>query len=370
MQKIIVVGAGILGAATAYHLTKLGAEVTVVDRSDDGQATDAAAGIICPWLSQRRNQKWYKLAKGGARHYPTLIQMLEADGEVDTGYKQVGAISVRQEEEKLAAMEERAQKRKQDAPEIGEITRLTPAQTKAIFPPLADGYSAIHISGAARVDGRRLRESLKRAAKKNGATIIEGDAKILHENARVTGVSVNGNNLHADQVIVTAGVWAKELLKPLGVNFLIEPQKAQIVHLQLPDTDTSDWPLVMPPSDQYILAFEDHIVAGSTHENDMGLDYRVTPIGLHEIFGKVLAIAPGLSDSTLLDTRVGFRPVAPGFLPIVGPLPGFENILVANGLGSSGLTSGPYIGSELDKLAVGHETEIDISDYPVSGAIE
>lgn len=64
MKSHIVIGAGILGASAAYHLAKAGAKVTVIDRKDPGQATDAAAGIICPWLSQRRNKAWYALAKG------------------------------------------------------------------------------------------------------------------------------------------------------------------------------------------------------------------------------------------------------------------------------------------------------------------
>lgn len=64
MKSYIIVGAGILGASTAYHLAKPGARVTVIDRKEPGQATDAAAGIVCPWLSQRRNQDWYHLAKG------------------------------------------------------------------------------------------------------------------------------------------------------------------------------------------------------------------------------------------------------------------------------------------------------------------
>ena len=66
MKSFIVVGAGILGASAAYHLAKKGADVTLIDRGERGRATDAAAGIVCPWLSQRRNQAWYKLAKGGA----------------------------------------------------------------------------------------------------------------------------------------------------------------------------------------------------------------------------------------------------------------------------------------------------------------
>src|SRR6476620_1700986 len=124
MPKVIVIGAGILGASTAYHLAKNGAEVIVVDRQDAGQATDAAAGIICPWLSQRRNKAWYALAKSGAAYYTSLIQQLEEDGESETGYKQVGAISLHTDKVKLEKMKERAMKRLEDAPEIGLIRQL------------------------------------------------------------------------------------------------------------------------------------------------------------------------------------------------------------------------------------------------------
>lgn len=371
MKTYIVVGAGILGASTAYHLAKAGVRVTLVDRQDLGQATDAAAGIVCPWLSQRRNQAWYQMAKGGARYYASLIEQLEADGEIDTGYKRVGAISLHTEEKKLDQMEERAYKRREDAPEIGEITRLSPAETKKLFPPLSEEYSAVHISGAARVNGRALRQALVNAAKKHGAVYRNGNASLVHEDNRVIGVEVDGETLTADQVIVTAGAWANELLQPLGVNFLVTFQKAQIVHLHVQDVDTNNWPVVMPPNDQYILAFEDgRVVVGATHENDTGFDYRVTAGGLHEVFDKALSVAPGLSNSTMMETRVGYRPFTPGFLPVIGALPNYEGILVANGLGASGLTAGPYLGSELAKLALGEQTELDLSYYDVAGAIK
>ncbi|WP_020060357.1 NAD(P)/FAD-dependent oxidoreductase [Bacillus sp. 123MFChir2] len=371
MKTYIVVGAGILGASTAYHLAKAGVRVTLVDRQDLGQATDAAAGIVCPWLSQRRNQAWYQMAKGGARYYASLIEQLEADGEIDTGYKRVGAISLHTEEKKLDQMEERAYKRREDAPEIGEITRLSPAETKKLFPPLSEEYSAVHISGAARVNGRALRLALVNAAKKHGAVYRNGNVSLVHEDNRVIGVEVDGETLTADQVIVTAGAWANELLQPLGINFLVTFQKAQIVHLHVQDVDTNNWPVVMPPNDQYILAFEDgRVVVGATHENDTGFDYRVTAGGLHEVFDKALSVAPGLSNSTMMETRVGYRPFTPGFLPVIGALPNFDGILVANGLGASGLTAGPFLGSELAKLALGEQTELDLSYYDVAGAIE
>ena len=254
VTRYIVVGAGILGASTAYHLAKTGAEVTVVDREDQGQATEAAAGIVCPWLSQRRNKKWYQLVRGGAKYYPDLVQSLEGDGETETGYKRVGAISLHTDEDKLDKMVERVLKRRKEAPEIGEVTRLSPAETYKLFPVLSEEYGAVHVSGGARVDGRLMRDALLRAAEKHGAVQIKGEASLVYK-GEDRGVRVNNEFYSADQVIVTAGAWAKELFTPLGIDFKVTFQKAQIVHLKLPDKDTSEWPVVMPPTNKYLLSF-------------------------------------------------------------------------------------------------------------------
>lgn len=371
MKTFIVVGAGILGASTAYQLAKWGAKVIVVDRKDKGQATDAAAGIICPWLSQRRNQAWYTLAKEGARFYPSLIDELERDGETQTGYARVGAISIQKDPKKLAELEKRAVKRKENAPEIGEIRLLAASEAKALFPPLADDCTAVLVTGAARVDGRALRDALLHAAAKHGAELVHGEAVLQYAGSGVTGVQVGKQSLAADTVIVCAGAWANQLLQPLGVDFRVTYQKAQIIHLEWPGADTGDWPVIMPPSDQYLLAFENNrIVVGATHENNPeGYDTRITAGGLQEVFNKALETAPGLDNATFIEARSGFRPFTPGFLPVIGALPGWEGILVANGLGASGLTMGPYIGYQLAKLALGLELDIELDNYRVAGAL-
>lgn len=371
MGKFIVVGAGILGASTAYHLAKAGADVTVIDRKDEGQATDAAAGIVCPWVSQRRNQAWYRLAKAGAAFYPGFIQELEQSGGANTGYARVGAISIHTDEKKLLAMEKRALARITDAPEIGEVHILTAAETQNLFPPIASGYGAVYISGAARVDGRALCERLLKGAQQFGATLIRDNGSLIVARDKVLGVQTPEKSYLADQVIITSGAWAKQLLQPLGITFQVGFQKAQIVHLQLSDVDTSAWPVIMPPGSQYIVPFNDgRIVAGATHEDDTGFDLRVTMGGMQEIFQQALHVAPGLANSTFVETRVGFRPFTPGFLPVIGPLASHGNILVANGLGSSGLTVGPYLGSELAKLAMGVEGTLNVADYDVAGALQ
>lgn len=369
MKEIIVVGAGILGASTAYHLAKSGASITVIDRKDAGQATEAAAGIICPWLSQRRNQAWYTLAKNGAAYYAPLIQALEKEGERETGYRKVGVISLQTDEKKLTEMEKRAMTRKEDAPEIEGIRQLTEEETHQQFPLLDEKFRSVHVSGAARVDGRALRDALINGAKKHGATFIEGSASLLFDGVTITGVQVGDETIKANTVIVTAGAWAADFVEPLGIQLQIGGQKAQIAHLQIEEHNTSTWPVVMPPNNQYMLAFDEgEIVIGATYEDHMN-DLTVTVGGLHEIFDKALTIAPALKDATFKKARVGFRPFTPNFMPVIGEVPGTKGLLLANGLGSSGLTVGPYLGAQLAKLALDEAVEIDLSLYSIAQII-
>ncbi|WP_416147974.1 NAD(P)/FAD-dependent oxidoreductase [Salipaludibacillus sp. HK11] len=371
MKSYIVVGAGILGASTAYHIAKTGAHVTVVDREDPGQATGAAAGIICPWLTRRRNQAWYQLVKNGAAFYPSLIEELHALGETETGYANVGAIRLHKDEKKLEQVLQIALKRKGSAPEMGEVKKLSPEEACALFPPLNSSYGAIYVSGGARVNGSMLCGSLIRAAKAYGAKVIHGDASLIEEGQVIKGVQVNNEKKYADEVIVTGGAWAKELLKPLRLHFFLRPQKAQIVHVDLPGATTDEWPVVIPPGNHYLLTFGgSRLVAGATHEDHAGFDPRVTAGGVQDVLEKMLETAPGLKESTLVETRVGFRPITPDSVPVMGAWPPYSGLLIANGLGASGLTAGPYLGSQLAKLALGETLDVDLEDYDLAKAIQ
>ena len=368
-MHIIIIGSGIAGSVTAYKLAKAGLQVTVIDRFDKGQATDAAAGIVCPWLSQRRNKDWYQLAKGGARYYPEIIEELRQDGETETGYARVGALSLHEDSEKLDAMLKRAEKRKIDAPEMGRISRLDENEARRLFPLLSEGYGAVHVSGAARVDGRALRNALQQAARKYGARFITAEAKLSLRRERIV-VRTGNEEWTPDHAVITAGAWGRQLLEPLGYQMQVSFQKAQICHLQLQNADTHSWPVIIPPNDQYLLAFPDgRIVAGATHENVDKMNTRITAGGVQEVLSKAIKLAPGLVDAELSEIRVGFRPFTPGFLPVFGRMPHHPNLYIINGLGASGLTMGPFIASQLSKLILEQEMDIDISAYDPAVAL-
>lgn len=370
MKKIIIIGAGIVGISAAYHLAGRDAEVVVVDREELGQATKAAAGIICPWASQRRNKAWYALASAGAAYYPHLIRSLEQAGESETGYNKAGALAIHTDIEKLKKKVLLVEERKKDAPEIGDVELLSTEQMKDRFPLLSEDYQAVWISGAAKVDGGALRDALERVAVRRGVKLVKGSALPFVQDGRVAGVIVDGDIIKGDRFILAAGAWANEFTAPLGKKLQVSGQKAQILHLQTDETATDAWPVIMPPATQYVVPFQDgRFVAGATHEDTDDFNIQQTAGGMLEILNHVIPMAPGLSKAEIAEVRVGIRPHTPNFMPVIGALPDYENVFVANGLGSSGLTVGPLVGKSLSQLVLGEATGWNLESYALSQII-
>ena len=360
-MRTIVIGAGILGASTAFHLARAGADVVLIDAAHEGRATAAGAGIICPWVSGAEDAPFHRLYTGGARYYLELIPALAELGETDPGYANAGAMVVSEDSGELAAFRDMLRRRAEDAPEMGALSLLAPQEARALFPPLRTDLAALHVAGGARVDGRRIAACLLRAAQHHGASVQQGEAALIASGARVTGVRLNGEAIAADCVVVCAGAWAPSLLRPL-IKLPIEPQRGQIVHLRLLGQDTSRWPVVLPPGSHYLLAFDDsRVVVGATREAGAGFDYRVTASGQSEVLNEALHIAPGLASATIIETRVGFRPVGPGVRPMLGRVN--ETLFVGNGLGAAGLTIGPFAGRLLADAALGNSTALDLSPF-------
>jgi D-amino-acid dehydrogenase len=363
-MRIVVVGAGVLGASTAYHLAREGADVAVVDQAHEGRATAAGAGILCPWASHVDDPAFYELYAAGARYYSDLVPALSELGETDLGFRRVGALIVSTDPTELKSAESLLRDRRMEAPEIGKVDRLFPREVKALFPPLRADLAGIHVAGGARVDGRRLAASLLRAAEHHGATVARGFVELISRGDRVPSVRLDDREIVADAVVITAGAWSPALLRPLGINLPIQPQRGQIIHLHLPGQETNTWPVVLPPGSHYLLAFDDsRVVAGATRESGAGFDYRVTAAGQAEVLSEALRIAPGLGAATLVETRVGFRPVSLDGRPLLGQVRNVEGLVIGNGLGAAGLTIGPLAGRLLADVVLDRQPALDLAPF-------
>lgn len=360
MQKILVIGAGIVGASAAYLLSKEDVEVTLIDSNEKGQASRAAAGIICPWLSKRRNKYWYELAKNSAAFYPKIAQMLSEDTGKETGYKQVGVLALRSTEEKVEQLFELAKSRRLEAPAMGTIEKLTESETEKKFPLVKEGFHSIYVSGAARVNGGRFCQTLLEAAKENGVKVIAGKAAFSS-----TGeVSVAEQKIHYDQLIIATGAWLASFLEEAGYKTEVLAQKGQLLELKFENTETDDWPVILPPSAKSIVPFENgRIIIGATHEKTAGYNIEPTAEGQAEILEEGTKFMKQLSSEKITNITVGTRAYTPDFAPLIGSLPCFDSIFLANGLGASGLTTGPYVGKILADLALGRPSELPLENY-------
>jgi D-amino-acid dehydrogenase len=350
VTSAVVVGAGIAGATVALGLAQRGVVVTVVDAELEGRATAAGAGIVQPW-SSALSGPYYELYARGAAHYSTFVARLGDLGITDVGYRRCGSLVVADEAAAIDAVEARLQERRPTAPAMGDVERLDSREIRARFAPLRDGLHGVSVSGGARVDGRLLVAGVLDATRRLGGTIRAGTVCVQLTPSDRVAVTLDGQVLGGDVVVVAGGAWTRPLLAPLGAAIDVEPQRGQIVHLQLADVDTGAWPTIFAVGDHYLVPFDGgRVVAGATRETGSGFDARVTAGGLHQVLDAALALAPGLIDATLVEVRVGLRPLAAAMVPTVGPVPSLDDVYVASGYGAAGLTMAPALGDALAEL--------------------
>ncbi len=366
---VVVVGGGVVGCGAAYALARRGVRVTLVDRADDGQATAAGAGIVAPGTDVSAPEGWYPLAFGGAAYYPELLASLTEDGIADAGYTVTGGLFIAgddAERERLAGVCRLLQERAgAGVPNLGEVGLADEAQVRELCPVLAPGVTGIHMSGVGRVNGRLLRDALSQAARRLGGRLLRTGAQVAVHSGRATGVVTDdGDQIGADAVILATGAWPGAWAGLPGQAVAVRPQRGQILHLDLPGSGAADWPVIEGFTDPYLLGFPPHrVVAGATREDGTGFDYRVTAAGQHWLLDRALARAPGLAQATVAEPRVGFRPVTPDGLPVLGRAAEPGNVWFATGTAAEGLTMGPYLGALAAGLACGEPLPLDGAPY-------
>jgi D-amino-acid dehydrogenase len=356
----IVIGGGVVGLSTAYHLVQAGAKTLLIDKGHAGRATDAGAGILSAASDTAAPDPYDRFAAQAARYYPLLIDRLAAEGAADAGYAVCGSLTVAVSEDEMAAFEQlRASRRSQ-----GEgWTELSSEEARALFPPLARVQGAIHCRHHARVDGRLLAAALREVALAHGLAVREAEVSDLSvERGAVRSVAVDGEALLAGHVVIAAGAWSRSLCERIGVLVPVAPQRGQIVHLSLPDTDTGRWLIVRAFRDHYMVPWPGRLVVGATRES-VGFAPRTTLAGLMEVLSEVVRVAPGLRGAAFAEVRVGLRPASPDGLPILGRVPGIANLHLATGHGAVGLQLGPFSGKVIADAITGSDPGVDIAPF-------
>ncbi|MBX3064191.1 MAG: FAD-dependent oxidoreductase [Anaerolineae bacterium] len=374
MYDAIVIGGGIVGMSAAYHLVRGGAKTLLIDRHHEGRATDAGAGILAPATSGvTLDPAWFAFGVICVDYYPALIGQLRQEQDGDTGYAVCGKLTVAVSEDEIAPFQHAREvvwerQRRRGIPSSDDLYDVTSEQAQAIFPLLAPVHGAFYYRGGARVDGRMLTAALAKASASHHLEQKQSMVdRLIIEDGQVVGAVADGESFRAGKVIIAGGAWSRQFGDQLGVQIPVEPQRGQIVHLDLPDVDTSAFPVIVAFHGHYMVPWADHrIVVGATRETGSGFDPVTSAIGMQEVLGEALRVAPGLKSAQFREIRVGLRPNTIDNLPVLGEVPRIGNLFLSTGHGASGLQLGPYSGKLAADWALGQTLETDISAFRIS----
>ena len=358
-----VVGGGLVGTALAYELAGAGMRTVLVDRHDPARATDAGAGILSPETITDKDDTWVALATAAGEYYPTLVAELDALGAPGTGFANCGALRLAfraWDDEPYAKTTAQILRRAG-----GIVHELDAGDAQAMFPPLGEVRAALYNPRAARIDGRRVTASLRHGAEVRGATLHAGSVeRFVVRHGRVEAIETGTARLACGSVVIAGGAWTPALGDQLGVQLPIFPVRGQIVHLRTPEAPTGEWPILQPVLSCYIVPRpEGRFAVGGTVEPDAGFDARPTAAGMRQLLSELLTLAPGLSDATFVEVRVGLRPVSVDDSPVVGRVPRSDNAFVLSGHGANGLLLGPYSARLVTQLMVGEPPQLDLGPF-------
>src|SRR3989442_3274904 len=216
--RVVIVGGGIAGASTAYHLTKLGvADVVLLEQ---GRVTCGttwhAAGLVGQTRATRNATRM-------SRYGIELYAMLEQETGLATGWKQCGSLNVAKTAERLKLIKRQMARAKRFGVEFEFIA---PAEAQRIAPILRtdDLAGAVWIPGDGKANPTDLTQSLAKGARMRGATLIEGVkvTGVQRHNGHVAGVAWSSDGasgaIACETVVNCGGQWAREFGRAAGVN--------------------------------------------------------------------------------------------------------------------------------------------------------
>lgn len=365
--KIAVVGAGIVGATTAFYLSSIyGNDVDIYDEGI-GQATSAAAGVLCPWLSRRRNKEWYRLVKESAAMYPDFLKRSGIDLLHSPIYKNTGALIFKKSDKSLDSLTEFAKERSKTTPAMGDVYKMSAEEIRKKIPFYENNKPGLFVSGGSRIDGGKLVEHLINVSVQNGAQFYPLVAHLSTGKKKKHLLTTIDSTKEYDIVVLAVGAWLPHILEPMGYSVDIRPQKGQLAELTLSYKQTENMPVVIPEGEKDIIFFPDgHTIIGATHQDDEGYDLKIETQLLKPMIEEATSEFSSMFDHPEeTQYRAGTRAYTSDYSSFIGEVPGLESVFTASGLGSTGLTAGPLVGKMLAQMVQNKPTDLPLEDYPI-----
>lgn len=366
---VAIVGAGIIGLATAFELARRGREVVVIERDQPGQhASTVAAGLLgTAALPIGEQDDIYPLKLDSLRRYAAFVAAVESASGRSAGYRDDGTLWLARDADEDAMLDKLLSERIDRGL---SARRITASEVHALEPNLeTDVCGGLIVDDDVQVDPRQLLPALAVAAESSGVQIIS--------NQPVSGGDYNESSGHwtlrdgpdlvaqARDVVVTAGPWCDQIAndaanrtEPLAASG-VGPVKGQLLRLRGPELirrciRTTNLDIAQRRNGELIVA--------STKEPDAGWDLTPTDEARELLLDRAFAILPALRNAEFDEHSVGLRPAVADHMPIIGS-GGRDGLWIATGHYRHGILLAPATAHWLAETMDSGETPEIIAPY-------
>jgi len=351
--SVVVIGAGVVGASTAWHLARAGAgDVVVLERAKVGAGTTwHSAGNLETW---RADPLMYELV----RYAKPAFAEVEAESGLSVGLRTIGRVMFTDVAARMGQFEA--------APALGRaqgitMTMLDPSGVAERLPIIdpATILGGLWIPEDGRVDPTGLAEAYARAARRRGVKLFEDAAVtgIETTGGRVSAVVTDGGRIVCDAVVIAAGLWSRQIAALAGVALPLQA----LEHLYLLTRPIAAIPREMPmflSYDDQLYGREDvgGLLFGSLDSDSIPIDAEDLPgdfaFGLllerwdqfETYMARALRRFPCLATAEVRTLLNGPESFTPDGLPLVGELRERPGLWVAAAMNSNGIALSAGIG--------------------------
>ena len=367
--QVVIIGGGIIGCSTAYHLAKMGwKDVVLIEKGElTSGSTWHAAGLVGQLRSDRNLTRMLQYSV-------SLYEKLEAETGLATGWKKSGCLHLASTRERMFELKRGAT----TARSFGlEMHMIAPKEAHDLCPILSlDGIiGAAFMPTDGQADPAGITQAFARGARNQGATIYRDTLVTGFEfgKNRVAAVKTTGGDIQCEFVVNCSGMWGYQIGEMLGVNTPVVPFQHQYMVTDPIEGIPKDLPTIRD-KDNLIYYKEEvgGLVMGGYERNGIpwaieGVPNDFTSKLLNSDFDHFEQLSQPAIERTPCLKKAGISKLINGpeaFTPdgdaILGPAPELENVFVAVGFNAFGIAAGGGAGRMMAEWIIEGEPSLDI----------
>ena len=371
--QIIVIGGGIIGCSTAYHLAKdHGADVVLLEQ---GKLTNGSTWHAAGLVGQLRSSAAITQV---LKYSVELYQTLEQETGLATGWKQNGGLRLANNDERWTEIKRQAT----TAHSFGmQMDLLTPKEAQNLWPmmDMSDLVGAAFMPTDGQASPSDITQSLAKGARMHGAKIHEGVTvkEILIKDGAVTGVVTNHGTIACEKIVNCAGMWAKNIGQMAGVSVPLQQVQHQYMITEPMDGITADMPTLRDPD--RLIYFKEEVgglVMGGYERNPIawrpqkahagmpnGFEFQLLESNwdhFEPLMEQALERVPSLETAGVKQLLNGPESFTPDGTYIMGEAPEVKNFFVGAGFNAFGIAAGGGAGWTLAQWVVTGEQPMDL----------